>query len=233
MKIGILNADTVELPGASEFGQYPEMFAKIFWAIDETIQFEKYEVQFDQYPKEINDCDAYLITGSKASAYSEESWVNKLKEFIQILHQNKTKLIGICFGHQIIAEALGGTVKNSSKGWHVGVDSISLFKQEFNFNYQDSEFNLIFSHQDEVIKLPENAKLIAGSTICPNAMFVIDDNILCTQGHIELHKDFARLIYDFRKNQIGDAKYTSACETLIDETDELAVVKILLEFLKK
>ena len=81
--------------------------------------------------------------------------------------------------------------------------------------------------------MPENAKLIAGSAICPNGMFVIEDHILCTQGHIELHKDFARLIYDFRKNQIGDAKYTSACKTLIDETDELAVVKILLEFLKK
>ena len=232
MKIGILNADTVELPGASAFGQYPEMFSKIFWAIDPTIQFETYEVQFDHYPKKINDCDAYLITGSKASAYEEKNWINKLKKFVQTLHQNKTKLIGICFGHQIIAEALGGSVKNSPKGWHVGVDSISLFKQEFDFDFEDGEFNLVFSHQDEVVKLPENAKLIAGSAVCPNGMFVINNHILCTQGHIELKKDFAKLIYEFRKNQIGDAKYLTACKTLIDETDELAVVKVLIEFLK-
>ena len=90
----------------------------------------------------------------------------------------------------------------------------------------------MFSHQDEVIKLPENAKLIAGSPICPNGMFVIDDHILCTQGHIELKKDFAKLIYEFRKNQIGDAKYLSACKTLIDKTDELAVVKVIIKFLK-
>ena len=143
---------------------------KFFLGNRSTIQFEKYEVQFDQYPKEINDCDAYLITGSKASAYDEENWIYKLKEFIQTLHQNKTKLIGICFGHQIIAEALGGSVKNS-KRLACRCRFNIIFKQEFNFNYKDSVFNLIFSHQDEVIKLPENAKLIAGSTICPNAMF--------------------------------------------------------------
>tara|TARA_B100000614_G_scaffold242338_1_gene244238 strand:- start:595 stop:1296 length:702 start_codon:yes stop_codon:yes gene_type:complete len=232
MKIGILNADTVELPGASSFGQYPEMFSRIFWAVDPTIQFETYEVQFDHYPKKIDDCDAYLITGSKASAYDKTNWIDKLKKFIQTLHQNKIKLIGICFGHQVVAEALGGSVKNSSKGWHVGVDSISLFKQIFEFDYEYNEFNLIFSHQDEVISLPETAKLIAGSKICPNGMFVIDDHILCTQGHIELHKDFAKLIYDFRKNQIGNAKYLSACETLTEKTDELAVVNVLLKFIK-
>tara|TARA_B100000214_G_C23905558_1_gene598679 strand:+ start:35 stop:736 length:702 start_codon:yes stop_codon:yes gene_type:complete len=232
MKIGILNADTVELPGATEFGQYPEMFSKIFLAIDPTIRFETYEVQFDHYPKEINECDAYLITGSKASAYEEISWIIKLKEFIQTLNQNKKKLIGICFGHQIVAEALGGSVKNSSKGWHVGVDSISLFKKEFEFGYEGRQFNLIFSHQDEVVKLPESAKLIAGSIICPNGMYIIEDHILCTQGHIELQKDFAKLIYDFRKNKIGDAKYLNACKTLIHETDELVVVKVILKFLK-
>ena len=68
--------------------------------------------------------------------------------------------------------------------------------------------------------------------MCPNGMFVIDNHILCTQGHIELKKDFAKLIYEFRKNQIGDAKYLSACKTLIDKTDELAVVKVLIKFLK-
>ena len=113
------------------------MFAKIFWAIDPTIKFETYEVQFDHYPKKINDCDAYLITGSKASAYEEKNWITKLKKFVQTLHQNKTKLIGICFGHQIITEALGGSVRNSPKGWPVGVDSISLFKQEFDFDFED------------------------------------------------------------------------------------------------
>ena len=75
-------------------------------------------------------------------------------------------------------------------------------------------YNLVFSHQDEVEKLPENATLIAGSASCPIGMLVIDNHIICTQGHIELDKNFARMIYDFRKDQIGNSKYLHACETL-------------------
>ena len=126
MKIGILNSDTVQIDGAMEFGQYPEMFSKVFWDVDPNIQFKTYEVQFDNYPSDINECDAYLITGSKASSYDDVQWIHNLKKFIKALHESKKKLIGVCFGHQIIAEALGGSVRKSPDGWHAGVDSISL-----------------------------------------------------------------------------------------------------------
>ncbi len=232
MKIGILNTDTVQIDGAKEFGQYPEMFSKIFWSVDPNIKFQTYEVQFDDYPLELNECDAYLITGSKASSYDDIPWVHALKMFIQQLHANKKKLIGVCFGHQIVAEALGGSVRKSPKGWHVGVDSIILKKEAFQYGSKGDEYNLIFSHQDEVITLPNNAKLIAGSITCPNVMFVIENHIMCTQGHIELDKKFAKMIYDARKEQIGNPKYQNACNTLNTKTDEHEVTAGLLKFLK-
>ena len=89
-------------------------FLKVFWAVDPSIQFQTYEVQLNNYPLDIDECDAYLITGSKASSYDDEQWIHDLKKFIQSLNKNKKKLIGICFGHQIIAEALGGSVKKIS-----------------------------------------------------------------------------------------------------------------------
>jgi GMP synthase-like glutamine amidotransferase len=233
MKIGILNSDTVQIDGASGFGQYPEMFSKIFWSVDPNIQFKTYEIQFGDYPRDLNECDAYLITGSKASSYDDYQWIQDLKKFIQVLDQNKKKLIGICFGHQIIAEALGGSVRNSPNGWHAGVDSISFNNNVYDYGEEGKKYNLVFSHQDEVQKLPDNATLIAGSATCPNGMFLIENHIFCTQGHIELDKRFARIIYDFRKNQIGDLKHNHACETLTIKTDEFEIVKILLEFLKK
>ena len=232
MKIGILNTDIVQLEGAFEFGQYPEMFSKVFWMVEPNIKFRTYEVQFGNYPLEVNECDAYLITGSKASAYEDTPWIHSLKKFIQKLHENKKKLIGICFGHQIVAEALGGSVRESLDGWHVGVDSIFLKKEASQFGSVGDEYNLIFSHKDEVIKLPKNAKLIGGSTTCPNGMFVIENHILCTQGHIELDKKFAKIVYDFRKDQIGNSKYQNACDTLAMKTDELEVAASLLRFLK-
>ena len=232
MKIGILNSDTIELSGASAFGQYPEMFAKIFWAVDPSIEFKTYEVQFDDYPFDIHDCDAYLITGSKASAYDDNPWIHALKDFIRTLHKNRKKLLGICFGHQIIAEALGGSVKKAAGGWHVGVDSLSLYKKKFKFQSHSNKYNLIFSHQDEVTQLPKNSLLIATSKTCPNGMFIIGNHIICMQGHIELDKDFAKLIYDFRKDQIGELKYLNACKTLNSKTDELHLAKSLIEFLQ-
>ena len=233
MKIGILNSDTVKIAGAMEFGQYPEMFSKIFWAVDPNIQFRTYEVQFNNYPLDINECDAYLITGSKASSYDDEQWIHDLKKFIQVLDQNKKKLVGICFGHQIIAEALGGSVRKSLSGWHAGVDSISLNNNALEYGEEGKKYNLIFSHQDEVERLPQNATLIAGSSTCPNGMFFVENHIMCTQGHIELDKKFARMIYDFRKNQIGDSKHQRACATLDITTDEHEVASNLLKFLRK
>jgi len=232
MKIGILNSDTVQIDGAMEFGQYPEMFSKVFWGVDPNIQFKTYEVQFDNYPSDINECDAYLITGSKASSYDDVQWIHNLKKFIQALHENKKKLIGVCFGHQIIAEALGGSVRKSPEGWHAGVDSISLNSNALIYGDEGKNYNLVFSHQDEVEKLPKNATLIAGSASCPIGMFVIDNHIICTQGHIELDKKFARMIYDFRKEQIGNTTYQNACHTLAIKTDELEVTKNLLKFLR-
>jgi len=233
MKIGILNSDTVQIDGAAEFGQYPEMFSKVFWTVDPNIQFKTYEVQYNDYPQDINECDAYLITGSKASCYDNVQWIHALKQFIKALHKNKKKLIGVCFGHQIIAEALGGSVRKSPSGWHAGVDSISLNNDALEYGDQGKKYNLVFSHQDEVKRLPRNATLIAESASCPIGMFLIENHIFCTQGHIELDKKFARMIYDFRKKQIGDSKHQHACETLDMQTDEHEIAKSLLEFLKK
>ena len=159
--------------------------------------------------------------------------IHALKEFIKAYDQSKKKLIGVCFGHQIIAEALGGSVRKSPNGWHAGVDSISLNKDDLEYGGQGKKFNLVFSHQDEVERLPENATLIAESVSCPIGMFLIENHIFCTQGHIELDKKFARMIYDFRKEQIGNSKHKHACQTLSMETDELDMANSLLKFLRK
>ena len=98
-------------------------------------------------------------------------WIHALKEFIKALDQNKKKLIGVCFGHQIIAEALGGSVRKSPNGWHAGVDSISLNKDAVEYGIQGKKYNLVFSHQDEVERLPKNAILIAESVSCPCLLY--------------------------------------------------------------
>lgn len=231
MKIGILNADTISPDWAEKYGQYPEMFSKVFWDVNSSIKFKTYEVQNDDFPQNINECDAYLVTGSKADAYADLPWILNLKQFVRTLNNHHKKIIGICFGHQLIAEALGGKVKKSKNGWHVGVDLLKFNTEISDYGKPGEEIKLIFSHQDEVATLPQTAKLLAGSQLCPNGMFIMN-NVICFQGHIEFSPDYARALFSSREELIGSVKYTNACNTLGKKTDELIVVQWILDFLK-
>ena len=232
MKIGILNSDTVEIEGTDEFGQYPEMFFKVFGRVNTKVAFKTYEVQMNNFPDDLHECDAYLITGSKASAYEDIPWINNLKKFIQKLDRNKKKLVGICFGHQVIAEALGGKVRKSPTGWHVGIDSITFNDKAIGYGTKGDQLNLIFSHQDEVETLPAGAEIIAESKICPVGMFLVEDHIMCIQGHIELERKFSQILYKFRKDMIGIEKFNAACDSLAKKTNELQVVANIIKFVE-
>ena len=231
MKIGILNADTISPEWGKEYGQYPEMFSKIFWDVDSNIKFKTYEIQSNNFPQNINECDGYLITGSKADAYEDLPWILNLKSFVRTLDHHHKKIIGICFGHQIIAEALGGKVQKSKNGWHVGVDILKFNNEIPSYGKPGEEIKLIFSHQDEVVAIPQTAKLLAGSQLCPNGFFTTN-NVICFQGHIEFSPGYARALFSSRKELIGSAKYADACNTLGEKTDELRVIQWILDFLK-
>ena len=131
MKVGILNTDTLKTEFDTKYGQYPAMFSKVLLHAEPKIEIYSYEVQTGEYPDELNECDAYLITGSKVSAYDDLPWIVELKNFIRILHQHQKKLVGICFGHQLIAEALGGKVERAKEGWNVGIHAATLKKIQF------------------------------------------------------------------------------------------------------
>ena len=115
LRLGILNADELTPDVEEKFGNYNTMFESLF--SNSLFEFNFYQVTQKTFPENINECDAYLISGSKYSAYDNFPWVDLLKEFIVKLNENNRKLIGICFGHQIIAEALGGKVIKSLDGW--------------------------------------------------------------------------------------------------------------------
>ncbi len=126
MIIGILKCDIVKPQLRKDFGDYDNMFQQIFHEKDPHIHFHVFNVIKEEYPKEIDCCDAYLITGSANSIYDKESWISNLSLFIRRLHHQHKKIIGICFGHQLIAKALGGVAKRSEKGWGIGVISTKI-----------------------------------------------------------------------------------------------------------
>ena len=233
MRIGILNTDTLKTEFDTKYGQYPAMFRNVLLQADPNIQIHSYEVQFGDYPATLDECDAYLITGSKVSAFDDIPWVNELKIFVRSLHQHQKKLIGICFGHQLIAEALGGKVERSNGGWHVGVHGATLKKNTILFGSSHQEFNLIYNHQDQVLKIPRESILLASCKNCPVAMLAIDDHILSFQGHVEFDVAYAKDLLEMRRSILGEDTYLKASDSLKEKTENAKVTDWILKFLQK
>ncbi len=232
MKLGILKTDTVRAEWAPKFGQYPDMFIALLGQLDPDIEFVVYDVESGQLPADPDEVDAYLITGSKASVYDDLPWIAPLKDFVRELHRRRKKLVGICFGHQLIADALGGKTEKSPRGWGVG-----LHRHRFNtapqwHDQQDMDLHILVSHQDQVVTPAPGSKVLAGSEFCENAVCQIGDHILTFQGHPEFVPEYSREIMAFRRDKIGEKAYSQGVASLINEHQGERVARWLLAFLR-
>lgn len=184
MKLGVLNACTpaeeVEFDG-SEF----ESFRHFFNLIEHNLELIEYRITEGEFPA-VDECDAYLITGSPKGVYDNEPWIAELADFIHAVRAQETKLVGVCFGHQMLAHTLGGHAEKSTKGWGIGLREIEIAPSQPWMRPLLPTGHFHFCHQDQVITLPPNAQRLAGNAFCPNGMFVIGDRVLGLQAHPEI-----------------------------------------------
>lgn len=231
MIIGILEADDLAEEVLQQYGSYADMFATLLAAADSKLTFKTYPVTHQQYPTSIDDCDVYLITGSKSSCYEDKQWIAQLKQFVNDCFEQKKKLVGICFGHQLIAQALGGLVQKNEDGWGIGLVSSHVTQAPDWLSPQQKEFNLLTSHQDQVTQLPVHASLIATNDFCPIAGYQINSIILAFQGHPEFNRDYLRYIMAKRRDIIGDAVYQQAIISLEQKLDHELVATWIVNFI--
>ena len=231
MHVGILQADQVDPELRSRFGDYPAMFVNtIGEGMDHMPTFEFFNVRRDHYPHHIDDCDGYLITGSRASVYDDEPWIARLIGFVGELHDAKARTVGICFGHQLVAQALGGAVGRAPGGWGVGVHTWTVLRHESWMRPAKREFRLLASHQDQIETLPPGARLLASSTFCPHAAFAVGDHILALQGHPEFTKAYAEFLMHKRRAALG-AAFEPGMRSLDQTTDAGAIARWIAQFL--
>lgn len=202
MKVAILQCDTVLEKFQPRFGDYPEMVIHMFDRVDLKLSFDTYDCKQGEFPANIDEYDFYIATGSKASVYDELDWIKKTIKFVQQLDKNKKKLIGICFGHQLIAMARGGKVEKSENGWGIGIAPNRVIASPQWMNTKSSEINILVSHQDQIVELPADTLLIAENDFCPFFIVQWGNHFLSIQGHPEWTSDYSRALMNDRRDII-------------------------------
>ena len=231
MKLGILKTDAVRPEWVPRFGEYPDMFIELLSRADPDLEFAVYDVEQGRYPDAIDDVDAYLITGSKSSVYEDQPWIATLLDFVRELHRRRKKLVGICFGHQAVAQALGGRVGKSPRGWGVGLHTHRFADTPPWHDQGDRDLDILVSHEDQVMQIADGATALAASEFCENAVCQVGDHILTFQGHPEFSPDYAREIMEFRRELLGDATYRKGVASLDGAHEGSRVAGWILNFL--
>ena len=217
MKIGILETGEISDDLSGKHGDYPSMFKRLLHAIDPEVDFFSVKVLNGELPDTPDDADGWIITGSKFGVYEDLPWIEPLKKFIRTSVDHNIPMAGICFGHQILAEALGGKVEKSRKGWGLGVHDYNVEVKPSWMEGIDEGFSGHAVHQDQVIELPESATVIASSEFCPYAALVYGDpenpDALSVQPHPEFSADFIDDLIVIRVPEVfseGDANKARA-----------------------
>ena len=189
-KINILLCDT--FPGLlpPEIPSYASMFREMFRAVDGSLEFEAFPVMAGVLPKELEKDELYLITGSNSSAYDDDPWILELIQWIRDVASLHIKLIGICFGHQVIAQALGGEVKRYAGGWGIGIRESVITDEIMHQYFPNGRLRLLYNHHDQVTVLPPGAIVIAHNVFCRHEGFRIGHHILTFQGHPEFTSEY-------------------------------------------
>jgi len=219
MRVGLLLCDHVDDRLRAIAGDYDEMFGSLFSELD----LVPYDAIGGVLPKDADDCDAWLLTGSRHSAYDHEPWISALSAFVRDLRASGAPTVGICFGHQLLAHALGGRVEKAATGWGVGAHAIE--------RPAAADWRLLFMHQDQVVALPGDGVVLGSTDHCPVAALQIGSSMVGVQAHPEFTGDYERALLDARVERIGAAKVESARTSLEAPTDEHAAARWLAGFL--
>ena len=231
--IGLLICDTVNPEVAQAAGQYWERFNNFFNNAESPINLIKYNIREGVWPKSPEECDGYLITGCVQSANDQDDWIIELVRFIRECYVGKVKMVGICFGHQIIAKAMGGRVELNPNGWGLGIKKQQVIVKKKWMKPSQKQFNIIASHQEHVVEIPGNAELICTSEHCKVSVFEISDLFLGFQGHPENSSFTSGVSIDRRKDELPKDIFDLAKRSLTIEAEQKLIAKWISGFFKQ
>lgn len=183
----------------AKHGDYGELFKTLLDR--QGIGWAFFDTRLNQYPSDIEKHQAYIITGSASTAHENLPWIQELKSFIRCLHKAQKKILGVCFGHQVLAAALGGETEINPNGWELGLHRLVWEPQALKGSGLDGLVlpqTVLQIHRDHVTKLPPGAKILASTTQTPVQAFRLGNRILGIQGHPEFFNDIVADLVESR-----------------------------------
>lgn len=232
LRMCILESDDLHPTMQDTFIGFGQMFKQLFAGQNVELQCQVFNVVRGEYPAASEHFDAYLVTGSKADSFANDSWIVALRAYLRERFAQGDVLLGICFGHQILALVLGGDTQRSNKGWGLGVHRYRLeYKPQWLADSAD-EFQLLISHRDQVTALPEGAQRLASSEFCENAAFMLGQQVLCFQGHPEFTHEFSKTLLGIRQALYCPEEFQAACQSLVEQHDGQLIAQWMLCFVK-
>lgn len=229
MRIGILEPGVTPDDLIDAHGTMPAMAERLLAPLDPSLRFATWRVVDDVFPASTGDADAWLVMGSKHGVYEDLPWMRRLKDFLRAAVDAGVPVVGICFGHQILAEAMGGRVEKSARGWGVGAQRYALAGSA-----GAGVLAVHAMHQDQVVEPPPGAELIASSDFCPYAGFAYGGRAISFQPHPEFDEAFARALIETRRGHaipvdVADA----ALATLGRGVDSVPLARRILDFIRE
>lgn len=203
---------------------------------DSSLGFRIYKAHRDELPANADQCDAWLVTGSPSSVCERPAWQARLSRFLLDAVEHRP-VIGICYGHQLLHDALGGSVERAAAGWGVGVQKYELLElpawvPPARSGAAADALRLIALHQDQVTRPAPGSCVLAGNAFCPLGITTIGENALTIQAHPEMTRKLARVLYEELRQEQGDERTDRALQSLETPIDDQLAARWILSFMQ-
>ena len=234
MKLTIIETGLVPEPIRADWPDYPAMFRSLLSAADPDLTFETVSVANGEALPDPATLEAFLVTGSPAGVYDPEPWMEPLFDFIRWAAAERTPGLGICFGHQAIARAMGADVRKAPQGWGVGRHTYDWVSPPDWMDDRGKALSLAVSHQDQVLSQPVGTRLVARSEFTPFAALAYETAPFLTfQAHPEFTPEYAAALQILRRDRIGEDRVNAALATLEKPLDGAKVAGWMVEHIRR
>ncbi len=238
MKIGVLETGHLSDTLKAKYGRYPVFFERLVGPHLPEAEFFTVAIVDGEVAESPVQADGWIITGSRSGAYENEAWIPPLEAFLRDCLSAHVPVAGICFGHQILAQAMGGKVVNSAKGWGFGIHDYARVAQPAWLAQIPQNFSIPAIHQDQVVEVPSGAQVFAKSEFCPIAGLVYGDidspHAISIQPHPEMSAEFVADIAEERLQHIISANIVKpALKSLAKPADQVAWGKTIAGFFRQ